>query len=142
VLKQRLRASRAVRALALVAILAALFPSASMAAQANISGLVPKNGSWANYATSRCTTAAGRPTLKVQAWAGNNADMYFYIRSSATGLAIGDYTSANPRHFPLGDASTRNFGTIVVGTCFKISARKNGFPLASGSETWTGLLTW
>jgi hypothetical protein len=127
---------------AAIGVLATLLPTTALATQTNISGLVPKNGSWAYYTTSRCTTAAGRPTLKVQAWAGDNADMYFYIRSSTTGLAIGDYTEANPRRFPLHDATTRGFGTIVVGTCFKMTARKDGFPLASGTETWTGLLTY
>ena len=141
-LKDRRRTRRVGLAFAAIATLAALFPSASFANQVNISGLVPKNGNWANYSTSRCTTAAGNPKLKVQAWAGDNADMYFYIRSSATGLAIGNFTANNPNRFPLHDATTRGFGTIVVGTCFKLSARKDGFFLASGSETWTGLLTF
>jgi len=139
--RHRAKANRWALTLAFVGILGGLLPSPAHATLVNVSGLVPKGGSWANYNTSRCTTGAGKPTLEVQAWAGDNADMYFYIRSSQTNLAIGSYTSSNPRRFPLHDGTIRGFGTIVVGTCFKISARKDGFPFASGSETWTGLLS-
>lgn len=136
------RKRRRLLSVAVVSLLIALVPSAALATQENISGLVPKNGSWAYYSTSRCTTAAGMPTLRVQSWAGDNADMYFYIRSAGTGLAIGSYTESSPLRFPLHDSTTRNFGTIVVGTCFLMTARMDGFPLAVGSETWTGLLTY
>lgn len=125
-------------------IVSAIVPASVAAVQSqNISGLVPKNGHWAYYTTSRCTSTGGTyPRLQVQAWAGDNADMYFYIRSTSTGLAIGNYTESNPLHIPLHNTGTFNFGTLVSGTCFLNTARKDGFPLASGSETWTGIETW
>lgn len=134
------------RALAVVALAAAMFmpPPVTGAVLGNISGLVPKNGSWAYYNTIRCTTdPTDVPLLWVTAWAGNNADMFFFIRSSQTGLAIGNFTPENPLRVILHQpAPWREFGDFVEGTCFKMTARKDGFPFAWGSETWTADLFW
>jgi hypothetical protein len=135
---------RAVVATLLLVAIATAGPASALATTVNISGQVNKNGAWTYYTTSRCTTSGGGGFIKlqVQAWAGDNADDYFYVRSTQTGLAIGSYTEANPLHMPLHDSTTRSFGTFVLGTCFVNTARKDGLIFASGFETWTALETY
>lgn len=116
-------ARRLALALVMTGLLAAMLPATSFATTVSISGLVPKNGNWAHYTTSRCTTTTNRPLLTVTAWAGNNADDYFYLRSPSTGLAIGGYTESNPLRFPLHDSAQRQLGPLASGTCFWMNAR-------------------
>ena len=105
----------------------------------DVNGVVYKNGNWVFYNTSRCMTASGHyPKLNLFTWAGDNAAMYFYIRDSTTGIALGSYTQASPRQFPLHDTGVKDFGNLAVTHCFKFAARKDGFFLASGTEDWTG----
>lgn len=136
----RQSARRLALALVLTGVIASLLPATSFATTVSISGLVPKNGTWAHYTTTRCTTTTSRPLLTVTAWAGDNADDYFYLRNPSTGLAIGGYTESNPLRFPLHDSAQRQLGPLASGTCFWMNARKDGFFAASGSETWTGNL--
>jgi hypothetical protein len=134
-------ARRLALALVMTGLLAAMLPAASFATTVSISGVVAKNGNWAHY-TTRCTTTTNRPLLTVTAWAGDNADDYFYLRNPSTGLAIGGYTESNPLRFPLHDSAQRQLGPLASGTCFWMNARKDGFIFASGTETWTGNLVY
>jgi hypothetical protein len=109
----------------------------------HISGTVAKSGSWANYTTTRCTTVSSTssskvPHLAITAWPGSNATMYAYVRNPDTNAPMGYGTPSNPVAFPLHDLDARNLGGFQSGTCFRISARKDGFPFAIGSEWWNG----
>lgn len=130
-------------ALAVVLTLVVASSALAVGTLVHISGTVAKNGSWANYTTMRCTTVSSTTTSKVPrlgitAWAGNNATMYAYVRHPSTGQPLGYGTPSNPIVYPLNDLDVRNLGGFQKGTCFTISARKDGFPLASGYEWWNG----
>ena len=125
--------------LAAFALLASFAGNTLAVSNHDVFGSVAKSGVWTNYTTVRCMTDDGTyPRLNLFTWAGNNASMFFYIRESPSGLAIGSYTKEAPLEIPLHNNNIFNFGNFAETHCFMFSARKAGFIFASGYESWTG----
>ena len=138
---RRLRRSRRLLAGFAAAIMLLSFAGTTLAVtNHNVNGSVNKNGSWTYYNTSRCYTGGAYPKLSLSTWAGDNANMYFFIRDSNNN-PLGDYTEQAPLAFPIQnhDHVYRSFGTFYDAYCFKFAARKDGFWFASGTEGWTGV---
>ena len=112
-----------------------------VAASADISGTVPKNGTWAYYSTRRCTTTSGRPDMRVYTWPGGSR-LSAYVRNDA-GNPIGYGSPNSPVQWQVNDNTIRALGDFSTGTCFRLTARKDSYwPWAEGSEWWTGYLWW
>jgi hypothetical protein len=138
---RHLRRSRRLLAGLAAAIMILSFAGTTLAVtNYNVNGLVYKNGNWTYYNTLRCYTGAAYPKLSLSTWAGDNANMYFFIRDT-NNIALGDYTESSPLAFPIQnhDHAYRSFGYFYSSVCFKFAARKDGFIFASGTESWTGV---
>lgn len=111
-----------------------LLSSQAMAFQQANSGLVPNNGTHAEYLTQRCATYDGAPFQLVNSWP--SAAVHMFIRDPSTNNPLGP-----TRDFPQNDTGWRDMGDLGTNQCFMITAWKDwtGF---SGSEWWTGAIDY
>lgn len=141
-----MKAARSMRRMtALLSCLALLLMSGvGQAASQNTSGVITSgSSSYKIFNTQRTVTANGNTFIKQTDSIPNESDMRYHLYRCDSTTAI-----TNPYLGPIDDGEQSRNVSLLIGTCFRIGARRdipqdtNGIGFGSGNTTFYITITW